>query len=83
MASRFKVLEVLEPRVFESKEHADGVLVSSTLRLVTRHSGKEWAGPLAQSVKVNLNQGCIDEIRVFWWDVDGLKSLLKEEGNIL
>lgn len=79
MAARFNVLEVLEPRIFDSSEHVDTVMVASTLRLVTRGQGREWRGPLAQTIKVDLTQGWIDKIRVFWWDVDGVKALLREE----
>lgn len=57
-------------------------MVSSTLRLVTRRSGRGRRGPLAQSIKVDLKQGWIEEIRVFWWGVDGLKAILAEEANV-
>ena len=75
MASLFSSLEVQEPRIFE-KEGEDEVVVVSTLRLVTREGGKEWAAPLTQTVKVDREKGWITEIRPFYWDVAGLRRLL-------
>lgn len=79
MASRFNVLEVLDPSVFDSQDHPNTVMVSRTLRLVSRRQGIEWKGPLAQTIKVDLSRGWIDEIRVFWWDVEGLKAVVKND----
>ena len=54
MASRFDVLDVMQPRVFEGD---DGVVVMSTFKLRTIKNEKEWIKPLCQFVKVDPRGG--------------------------
>lgn len=56
MASRFDVLEVADPQVFEGK---DGVMVLSTLKFRTRKDGKHWAKPFSQFVRVDREAGVV------------------------
>ena len=74
MAGHFEVLDVMEPKVFESAG-SDEVVVRSTLKLVNRGGGWEWIAPLMQIVTVDREKGIITESRPFYWDVAGLRKV--------
>jgi len=77
MFGRFRVLEILDPEIFQSQSPASNrVVVLSTIRLIASNDDTEWIGPLSQSVEVSLTEGLIEEIRVFWGNTGSLNKLL-------
>lgn len=76
MMSHFSRVDVQSPKVMGD---GDDVVVLSTLNLTVRSTGKEWAKPFVQHVKVDLTKGKIVEMRPFYWDVKGLNEALAEK----
>ena len=76
MANLFSGLVVSDPNVFEL-EGSDEVVVSSTLKLKTKEGGRSWEAPLLQIMGVDRKEGVITSIRPFYWDVEGLKKIVK------
>ncbi|KAL4863786.1 hypothetical protein BDV12DRAFT_177012 [Aspergillus spectabilis] len=78
MADYFDVVDVRNPEVFE-RAGADRIVVLSTLRLRVRSTGRELDFPFCQVMTVDLENGVIDEMRPFYWDVAGVNTALGAE----
>lgn len=78
MSSYWSALEVLEPKFYErvGEDGKGSVLVESVLRLQARGTGEVWQKPLVQIIKVDREQGWIESIQPFYWDVRGLRDAL-------
>ncbi|KAL3474411.1 hypothetical protein BJX99DRAFT_231591 [Aspergillus californicus] len=73
MADYFDVVDVQNPEVFE-RAGSDRIVVLSTVHLRVRSSGQELEFPFCQVMTVDLENGVIDEMRPFYWDVAAVNA---------
>ncbi|KAL5340164.1 hypothetical protein BJX70DRAFT_361708 [Aspergillus crustosus] len=68
MADYFDVVDVRDREIFE-RAGSDRIVVLSTVHLRVRATGQELDFPFCQAMRVDLENGVIQEMRPFYWDV--------------